>query len=291
MKIGVLAHRQEEWHVERLLEELRRRGVEAYAFPSTRFFSRIGFKPKVSVRGYSIDEYEAIIVRQVPGGSPEQVFYRMDVLHRLEDLGIYVMNPAEGIERAVDKYYTSTLLEDAAIPTPRTAVTESYREAMDAFEELGGDVVVKPLFGSLGVGMLRVSDRDMAHRVFRAIELIRGVYYLQEYIPHRNQDIRAFVVGDRVVASMMRIGADWRTNISRGGRGEPLNLDEDLKKLSVKATRVIGLDYAGVDILPSQDGKHYITEVNSTPGWRGLQGVTDVNIAAVIVEHLLSKLG
>lgn len=291
MKIGVLAQRPDEWHVERLLEALRRRGVEAYHLPPTRFLSRIGLRPRVSIRGYPIDDYDAIIVRRVPGGSPEQVFYRMDVLHRLEDLGIYLMNSAESIERAVDKYYTSTLLEDAGIKTPRTVVTESYREAMEAFEELGGDVVVKPLFGSFGVGMIRVSDPDLAHRVFRAIELIRGVYYLQEYIPHRKRDIRAFVIGDRVVASMMRIGADWRTNISRGGRAKPLTLDSELEELSIRAARVIGLEYAGVDILPSEDGEYYITEVNSTPGWRGLQGVTDIDIAEALVDHLLSRLG
>ncbi|KON30294.1 hypothetical protein AC482_04175, partial [miscellaneous Crenarchaeota group-15 archaeon DG-45] len=280
MKVGIIASDRGEWHVQQLQGELARRGVEAYVLPPTRFLSRIEARPRVSVRGYGLDDYDAVVVRKVPGGAPEQVFYRMDVLHRLEDLGIYVINPAESIERAVDKYYTSTLMEDAGIRTPRTVVTETFSEAMEAFDELGGDVVVKPLFGSLGMGMARVSDRDVAYRVFRALEMTGGVYYLQEFIPHGNRDIRAFVVGGRVVASMLRVAEGWKTNISGGARAEPYGLEEELAELSVKASEAVGLEYAGVDLLRSdRDGGFYVVELNSTPGWQGLQAVTEARIA------------
>jgi len=292
LKVGIIASDRREWHVQQLQGELARRGVEAYVFPATRFLSRIEARPMVSVRGYGIDDFDALIVRKVPGGTPEQVFYRMDVLHRLEDFGVYVINPAESIERAVDKYYTSTLLEDAGIKSPRTIVTERFSEAMDGFEELGGDVVVKPLFGSLGMGMVRVSDRDVAYRVFRALETTRSVYYLQEFIPHGNRDIRAFVVGGRVIASMRRVAEGWKTNISSGARAEPYELEEELADLSIRASETIGLEYAGVDLLRSErDGSVYVAELNSTPGWQGLQTVTERNIAAIIVDHILSKLG
>jgi len=292
LKVGIIASDRGEWHVQQLQGELARRGVEAYVLPPTRFLSRIEARPRVSVRGYGLDDYDAVVVRKVPGGAPEQVFYRMDVLHRLEDLGIYVINPAESIERAVDKYYTSTLMEDAGIRTPRTVVTETFSEAMEAFDELGGDVVVKPLFGSLGMGMARVSDRDVAYRVFRALEMTGGVYYLQEFIPHGNRDIRAFVVGGRVVASMLRVAEGWKTNISGGARAEPYGLEEELAELSVKASEAVGLEYAGVDLLRSdRDGGFYVVELNSTPGWQGLQAVTEARIASVIVDHILSRLG
>ena len=292
MKVGILASDRNEWHAQKLQEELTRREVEAYIFPATRFLSRIEAKPRVSVRGHGIDDFDAVIVRKVPGGTPEQVFYRMDVLHRLEDLGVYVVNPAESIERAVDKYYTSTLLEDAGIMTPRTIVTERFSEAMEGFEELGGDVVVKPLFGSLGMGMVRVSDRDVAYRIFRALEMTQSVYYLQEFIPHGKTDIRAFVIGGRVIASMLRVAEGWKTNISGGARAEPLKLEEELADLSVDASETVGLEYAGVDLLRSErDGSIYVTELNSTPGWQGLQTVVEKNIAATIVDHILSKLG
>jgi RimK family alpha-L-glutamate ligase len=274
LKVGVVASDRREWHVQRLMEELTGRGVEAYVFPATRFYSRVGSGPRV------------------PGGTAEQVFYRMDVLHRLEDIGVYVINPADAIERAVDKYYTSTLLEDAGIRTPRTVVTESFDEAVGAFEELGGDVVVKPLFGSLGMGMTRISDPEVAYRVFRALNMAQNVYYLQEFVPHGNEDVRAFVVGGEVVASMLRTAVGWKTNISAGATAKPCALDDELLKLSVKATEAIGLDYSGVDILRSEkDGQHYVIELNSTPGWQGLQTVTERNITGAVVNFILGKRG
>ena len=292
LKVGIIASDPKEWHVDRLTSELKARGAEAHVLPATRFRSGVGIEPKLSVRGYPIDDYDAVIVRKVPGGTAERVFYRMDALHRLEDLGVYVLNPSDAIEVAVDKYYTSARLEDAGIKTPRTVVTERFDEAMKAYEELGGDVVVKPLFGSLGMGISRVSDRDVAYRIFRALEMTQGVYYIQEYIPHDNRDIRAFVIGDEVVASMLRTADDWKTNISAGGRAKPYELEEELAELSVEATAAIGLEYSGVDILRSEDdGEAYVIELNSTPGWQGLQSVTESDITALVVDYLLSNIG
>jgi ribosomal protein S6--L-glutamate ligase/tetrahydromethanopterin:alpha-L-glutamate ligase len=292
LKVGIVASDPKEWHVERLTSELRARGAETYVLPATRFRSGVGLEPMLSVRGYPIDDYDAIIVRKVPGGTAERVFYRMDALHRLEDLGVYVLNPSDSIEVAVDKYYTSARLEDAGIKTPRTVVTESFQEAMKAYEELGGDVIVKPLFGSLGMGMSRVSDEDVAYRIFRALEMTQGVYYIQEYISHGNRDIRVFVIGGEVVASMLRTADDWKTNISAGGRAEPYKLEEELVELSVEASEAIGLEYSGVDILRSQeDGEAYVIELNSTPGWQGLQTVTKKDITSLVVDYLQSKLG
>jgi len=291
LKVGIVASDTKEWHVDRLTSELRARGAEAYVLPATRFRSGVGLEPKLSVRGYSIDDYDAVIVRKVPGGTAERVFYRMDVLHRLEDIGVYVLNPSDAIEIAVDKFYTSARLEAAGIKTPRTVVTERFNEAMKAYEELGGDVVVKPLFGSLGMGMSRISDRDVAYRIFRALEMTQGVYYIQEYIPHGNKDIRAFVIGGEVVASMLRTADDWKTNISAGGTAEPIALEEELIDLSVEASEAIGLEYSGVDIMRSEvDGEAYVIELNSTPGWQGLQTVTDQDITALIVDFLQSKI-
>jgi len=235
----------------------------------------------------ALEGYDAIIVRSIPGGSLEQIIFRVDVLHRLEDLGVRVVNSARTIERAVDKYYTSALLEDAGIPTPRTVVAERFDEAMEAFRELGNDVVVKPLFGSEGQGMVRVCDEDAAYRVFRALELGRYVFYLQEFIPHGTWDIRSFVVGGEVVAAMVRRAESWKTNVARGASVEPLELSEKLRELSLRASAVLEADYAGVDILEAEGGGYYVTEVNGIPGWRGLQSTTEVDIAGRIVEHVV----
>ncbi len=291
MKIGILGNDGKEWHIQRLLGELRRRGAEAYVFPATRLVSRISAEPKVSVKGYMIEDYDAVIVRRMPGGTAERVFYRMDAVHMLEEYGVYVINPALSIEKSVNKYYTSALLEKAGIMSPRTVVTESFTESMRAFEELGGDVVVKPLFGSLGAGITRLTDGDIAYRVFRALESTQSVFYIQEYIPHGNKDIRAFVIGDEVVASMKRVGAGWKTNISSGAAPEPYESSDEEVETSLKAAETLGLEYTGVDLMRSEDdGTLYTLEVNSTPGWEGLQKVTTVDIAERLVEYVLEQL-
>jgi len=272
--------------VEALRRALEERGIPVECFSITRFVARISEKPRVRIEEQILEDYDAIIVRSIPAGSLEQIIFRVDVLHRLENLGVRVVNSAGSIERTVDKYYTSALLEDAGIPTPRTVVTERFDEAMEAFKELG-DAVVKPLFGSEGRGMVRVCDEDAAYRVFRALELGRYIFYLQEFIPHAHWDIRAFVIGDEVIAAMVRRAEGWKTNVSKGARVEPLELSQELQEMSLKAAAVLETEYAGVDILKAEGGGYYVTEVNGIPGWKGLQKTTDVDIAGRIVEHVM----
>jgi RimK family alpha-L-glutamate ligase len=290
VRIGILGSRGS-WHVEALRRAVEERGIPAECFPITRLLARIADEPRVRVGERVLEGYDAIIVRSIPGGSLEQIIFRVDVLHRLEDLGVRVVNSARTIERTVDKYYTSALLEDAGIPTPRTVVTERFEEAMEAFRELGGDVVVKPLFGSEGRGIVRVCDEDSAYRVFRALELGHYVFYLQEFIPHANWDIRAFVIGDEMVAAMLRKADGWKTNVARGASAEPLELSAKLRELSLRASAVLEADYAGVDILRAEGGGYYVTEVNGIPGWRGLQSTTSVEIARKIVEYVMGLIG
>ncbi len=289
MRIGILGPRQS-CHMEALQKALNRRGIPSDCFSSTCFMAGISHKPYVRIEEQALEEYDAIIVRSIPTGSLEQVIFRVDILHRLENIGVKIINSATTLERTVDKYYTSTLLEDEGIPTPRTLVTERFDKAMEAFQKLG-DVVVKPLFGSEGRGMVRICNEDTAHRVFKALELGHYVYYLQEYIPHDNWDIRAFVIGDDVVAAMVRRADDWKTNVARKARVEPLELNDELKQLSLRASHTLGADYAGVDILKAENDGYYVTEVNGIPGWEGLQKTTKLDIADRIIEHIVKVIG
>lgn len=236
-----------------------------------------------------LDGLQGALVRLIPRGSLEQTIFRVDALHRLENLGVPVMNPARVIEKTVDKFYTSTLLEDAGIPTPQTIVAERLDDAMAAFVAFG-DVIVKPLFGSNGRGMVRVEDEEVAYRVFRALELDRAVYYIQKAIPHDGRDVRAFVVGGRVLAAASRRSPGWRTNVARGGVAEAIDLPPEWEAIAVRAAEVVGAEYAGVDLLPARDGTVYVLEVNGIPGWRGLQSTSEVDIAGAIVDHLSAKI-
>jgi RimK family alpha-L-glutamate ligase len=153
-----------------------------------------------------------------------------------------------------------------------------------------GDVIVKPLFGSMGLGMVRVSDEEMAFRVFKTIETIRGVYYLQRAIDHEGRDIRAFVVGGRVLAAIERRSNGWRTNLSRGGTAQALHLPDAWSLLAVRAAAAVGAEYAGVDLLPARDGSVYVLEVNGIPGWEGLQAATGLDVAGAVIDQLVGPL-
>jgi RimK family alpha-L-glutamate ligase len=213
----------------------------------------------------------------------------MDMLYKLERKGFYMVNPPTAIEHCVDKYDILALLEDVGVPVPRTLATESVNEAIKAFYELGGDIVVKPIFGSRGQGATRVNDIDIADTIFKAITFHHGVIYMQEFVPHGHSDIRAFVLGDQVIASMRRVAQGWKTNYSQGAKPAPTEISEEFKELAVKAAKAVGCKVAGVDILEGPQGPR-IVDVNSQPGWKGLQVVAKVNIADEIVKFVLAEI-
>lgn len=290
MKMGVLTKNPESWHSLQLKKAMRKNNIEPVFFRFSEITVKVKGSPQAYVKGIDIvKELPAIIVRPIGRGSLEEIIFCLDVLHRLEKLGTFIVNPPKSIEISVDKYYSLTLLEDAGIPVPRTIATEDPEEALKAFRELGGDVVVKPLFGSRGIGSTRISDPEIAIRIFRALAYHHNIIYIQEYIEHGFSDIRAFVIGDQVIASMRREAESWKTNISRGARPKPVKLSQELEDLAVKIVKVIGCKIAGVDILESKEGP-LVVEVNSQPGWRGLQTVTKVNIAEEIVKYVISEL-
>lgn len=272
-----------------LRRALSRRGLEAPFFDIARLTARIAHRPWLEADEEALESFDVIFVRLIPGGSLEQIIFRVDALHRLENAGVRVINSAATIERTVDKYYTSTLLEDAGIPTPRTVVVEHADVAMEAFHSLGGDVVVKPLFGSEGRGMVRVSDSDVAQRVFRALDLGRYVYYLQTFLPHDQKDIRVFVIGDEAVAAMVRRGDSWKTNVAQGAQAVALPLDLELEDLGRRAARAVDAQYAGVDLLRTADGGYTVIEVNGIPGWKGLQRATGIDVADQLIAYALRE--
>lgn len=284
MRVAVLAARTG-WHTKELERAAAERGHEAIVLPYEGLVATIGPAPGLRSRGTELDGVDAVLARIIPSGSLEQIIFRVDALHRLEDRGIPVVNSPRAIERTVDKFWTSTLLEQCGIPTPETVVCDNVEEAFAGFRALG-DVIVKPLFGSMGLGMVRVGDEEMAFRVFRTIEQIRGVYYLQRAIDHEGVDVRAFVIGGRVLGAIERRSNGWRTNLARGGSARPVALSDEWSALAVRAAAAVGADYAGVDLLKGRDGTVYVLEVNGIPGWRGLHEATGLDVAGRLIDHL-----
>ena len=284
MRIAVLAARTG-WHTAELQRAATERGHEATILPYEGLVASIGSRPGLRSRTTELDNVDAVLARIIPSGSLEQIIFRVDALHRLEDRGVRVLNSPRAIERTVDKFWTSAILEQCGIPTPQTIVCDTAEEATAAFRMLG-DVIVKPLFGSMGLGMVRVDNEEMAYRVFRTIEQIRGVYYLQRTIEHDGVDVRAFIVGGRVVGAIERRAEGWRTNLARGGAARSITLPDPLSALAVRAAAAVGAEYAGVDLLTATDGAVYVLEVNGIPGWRGLQEATGKDVAGTLMDFL-----
>ena len=288
--IGVVGRNIDGWGTTQLKLSLEKQGVSFAFFKFSSLVARVGYSLQVSKNGVNLEtDLSALIIRPIGRGSLEEIIFRMDLLHSLERHDVLIINPASAIERCVDKYYALKLLEENGVPVPRTMVTESTKDALKGFHELGEDIVLKPLFGSRGVGSTRISDKEVATRIFNSIKFQHGVFYLQEFIPHGGSDIRAFVVGDQVVAAMRRVGNSWKTNVSQGARPAAIQLNNELETLAVEAAKIVDCKVAGVDILERSD-EPLVIELNSQPGWNGLQSVTKVNIADCIADYVLSEV-
>jgi tetrahydromethanopterin:alpha-L-glutamate ligase len=273
-----------DWHGRSLLRAFKRRGIKPLVAP----LATCGFSTEtatgLAIPGLGDHRPEAAFVRFVPGGSFEQVTAYLGVLHGLRELGVTVWNDARAIERCVDKSTTTFFLQKAGLPTPATftAVTRSAAEeiARTALRD-GHKLVQKPLFGAQGKGLRLIADPDD----LSPPDEVNGVYHLQEFVPPthaQHQDWRIFICAGRVVASMIRHGAHWITNIKQGARAKAAIASQELGDLAVRAAACVGADYAGVDIIQARDGRFLVLEVNSMPAWNGLQRVSRVRIDAAL---------
>lgn len=281
------------WHGGELRRVLEARRVES-RFVSLRScrFDLFGPGPSVVLPGFDDGLPDGVLVRDVPGGSLEQVVLRLDLLHALRELGVKVYNDARTIERTVDKALTSFLLRRAGLPSPPTCVTEVRGDAggfLASETAAGHEVVAKPLFGSLGVGLRRLGVESALP------EGAGGVWYLQRYVEtgggdEGGRDFRVLVVAGTAVAAMVRHGTSWVSNVAQGARCEPISGDHELERLAVAAAGVVGADYAGVDLLRDRSGALQVLEVNGIPAWRGLQGTTPLDLAELVAADFLSRI-
>jgi ribosomal protein S6--L-glutamate ligase len=242
---------------------------------------------KFSFRGRSLDDLGAALLRTLTYGTLDQITYRISLLEHMEKYGIRVINPAYSFRRARDKYATLFYLESQGIRVPKTVITESFRQGLNAVRSLG-DVVIKPLVGARGEGAIHANDFDIGYRALKAAYSVGQVLYIQEYVPKPGRDIRAFVIGDEVASAMYRIASpgSWKTNVAQRAKPVRCELPKEVEDQAIMASKSLGLDYSGVDIMESEKGP-MIMEVNAAPTWHGLQSVTDFDIADRIVEYVI----
>ncbi|WP_254789474.1 RimK family alpha-L-glutamate ligase [Variovorax sp. OV329] len=284
------------WHTRQLQAALRARGClgRCVDLADCRIDTTASWHGLV-IPGFGRELPDAVLVRGIAGGSFEQVTKRLGVLHALRELGIAVYNDARAIERSVDKSMTSLLLHAARVPTPPTWATESQAQARRiAIREgaAGHALVLKPLFGSQGKGLQLVGQVEGVHHPLPDIAAAYGsLAYLQRFIPAQESpgfDWRVLVVGGRAITAMRRVSSHWVHNVAQGARCEPALLTSELAQLAEAASAALGMDYAGVDLMPSRRGAQVI-EVNGAAAWQGLQRVTPFNIARALVDDLLDR--
>ncbi|MCX8003599.1 MAG: RimK family alpha-L-glutamate ligase [Burkholderiaceae bacterium] len=297
LRVAIFTDERGGWHSARLLAALRARGAQGRCVN----LAACRFDTGRSAHGLVIPGFgdalpDAAIVRGIAAGTFEQVTARLGILHALRELGVAVYNDARAIERSVDKAMTSFLLHRAGVPTPRAWAGESEaaarREVMRA-QAAGAALVLKPLFGSQGKGVTRVGRVGRRNVALPSLARFAGYAYLQQYVDGgTDYDWRVFVIGGTAVAAMRRVSRHWVRNVAAGARCEAAPLSGAVAAaadLAQRAAAALGLDYAGVDLLPDADGRPWVIEVNGVPAWRGLQSVCAFDIAARLVDDLLDR--
>ena len=235
--------------------------------------------------GNGLEKYDAALVRCL---SHSQAYY---ITRWLESAGIPAISPHCVVAACGDKLITSIALQDAGVPIPHTVVAFTPAAALEAIEDLGYPVVLKPLFGSWGRLLARVSDRYAAEALLEHKQTLGGyqhsIFYIQEYVEKPGRDIRTFVIGDETVAAIYRHSPHWITNTARGGEASNCPITPQIDWVSRTAARVVGGGVVAIDAFEAPDGRILVSEVNHTPEFRNSIAPTGVDIPGKIVDHAL----
>ncbi|KAI5916858.1 RimK family alpha-L-glutamate ligase [Thauera sp. 2A1] len=286
------------WHTRRLQRAFARRGFEGRCVDLEQGrFETGGAGHGLVIPGFGRELPLAAIVRGIAGGSLEQVTKRLGILHALRELGVPVYNDARAIERSVDKSMTSFLLQKAGVASPPAWAVEDEAQARRILmreASAGRSLVLKPMFGSQGKGLMRVGMVEGVSVPLPELKRYGGLAYLQRFVPQAQVpgfDWRVLVVGGRAVAAMKRVSEHWVHNVAQGARCTPCALDLGLANLAERAAAALDMDYAGVDLVPDPAAAAgaQVIEVNGVAAWRGLQKVTAFDIAQALVDDLLQR--
>lgn len=286
MKIIVLSRNPKIYSTHRLAQAARARGHQVRVVNPLRCFMNItSAKPMIHYRDEALNDFNAII----PRIGASVTFYGTAIVRQFEMMGVYTINESTAITRSRDKLRCLQILSRSGIGLPVTSYAHSTKMSAKLIEMVGGaPCVIKLIEGTQGKGVILADTSKAAESVIDGLRQMDAHFLVQQFIPEANGcDIRALVVGDRVVASMMRVAqaGEFRANLHRGGTAEPVELTPAEAEMAVKAAKVLGLSFAGVDLLRSSKGP-LIIEVNSSPGLQGIERTTGLDIATMVIEHI-----
>lgn len=290
MKLGILSMAPKAYSTMRLVQAAEDRGHEVNVLSTLRFAIELKEgEPDLYYRSKPLAEYDAVIPRI--GASIS--YYGTAVLRQFEQMDVYSPNSANGIMNSRDKLRSLQILSRHDIGIPHTTFVRDRKDVLPAIERIGGaPVIIKILEGTQGVGVILAETTKVAEAIIETLQSAKQNVLVQRFVREsKGKDIRAFVVGDSVVASMRRVaqGDEFRSNVHRGGVAEPVELDETYRETAVRAAQIMGLRVAGVDLLEADDGPQ-IMEVNSSPGLEGIESATKLDVAGAIVDYIANQV-
>jgi ribosomal protein S6--L-glutamate ligase len=290
MKLAILSRAPRCYSTQRLRSAALDRGHDVKVLNTLRFSIDLsGDEPDRQFRGKHLSTYDAILPRI--GNSI--TYFGTAVVRQFEQMDVYTPNPAYGITNSRDKLRATQILSRHNIGMPATTFVRDRADVIPAIERVGGaPVVIKLLEGTQGIGVILAPDRKVAEAIIETLHSTQQNVLIQRFVKEsKGRDIRALVVGDRVVAAMRRVaqGDEFRSNVHRGGSVEPVTLDEEYQRTAVRAAQIMGLKVAGVDMLEGNDGP-LVMEVNSSPGLEGIETATQLDVAGAIIDHIANQV-
>jgi len=291
MKLAILSRAPRAYSTQRLRTAALDRGHQVRVLDTLRFAIDLSTEqPDLFFRGKQLSSYDAIL----PRIGASITYFGTAVVRQFEQMDVYTPNTANGIMNSRDKLRATQILSRHNIGMPATAFVRNRADVVPAIEMVGGaPVVIKLLEGTQGIGVILAPSRKVAEAIIETLHGTNQQVLIQAFVKEsKGRDIRAIVVGDRVVAAMRRLaqGDEFRSNVHRGGRVEPVELDATYQETAVRAAQIMGLRVAGVDMLEGNDGP-LVMEVNSSPGLQGIESATNLDVAGAIIDHIANQTG
>ncbi|MFK8025020.1 MAG: RimK family alpha-L-glutamate ligase [Ilumatobacter sp.] len=291
MKLAILSRSPQAYSTSRLKTAALERGHQCKVLNTLRFaidLSGTG-DPDMQFRGKQLSDYDAVL----PRIGASITYFGTAVVRQFEQMDVYTPNTANGIANSRDKLRATQILSRHDIGMPATSFVRDKADVLPAIELVGGaPVVIKLLEGTQGIGVILAPDKKVAEAIIETLQSTKQNVLIQQFIAEsKGRDIRALVVGDRVVGAMRRTaqGDEFRSNVHRGGSVEAVELDKEYERTAVRAAQIMGLRVAGVDMLEGNDGP-LVMEVNSSPGLEGIERATGLDIAGSIVDHIANQV-
>ena len=290
MKLAILSTNNKCYSSRRLREAAEYRGHKVKVLNTLRFSLDLeDGRPNLNFRSKELSHYDAVL----PRIGASITFFGTAVVRQFEQMDVYCANSSAGISNSRDKLRSLQILSKHRLGMPPTTFVRDKKDVLPAIERVGGaPVIIKLLEGTQGVGVILADSAKIAEAIIETLQSTKQNVLVQRFVAEsKGRDIRAFVVGDQVVAAMRRVaqGQEFRSNVHRGGQTQPLELDEQYTDTAVRAAQILGLRVAGVDMLEGKDGPQ-ILEVNSSPGLEGIETCTQLDVAGAIIDYIAAQV-